>query len=348
MEREAVILKKSKVNDWVNKMREDHTVYGPVKYKHDYHFKELEPGMDVTLEYTRTMIPPKKFLHPQKENLITYRRHDGMETKLPEFEKKQVILGAHPCDARAIEVYDVIFGGDLPDVYYWNRRNNTVIVAVTCTVPDENCFCMSLDECGPTLEKKGYDLLLTDIGDSYLVEIGSTEGSLLLQFEGLFEKAKEEHRHAKNKVVEVTKMKIQRKIPDVPGLHDFLESNYEHDAWAKETKKCLSCGTCTLVCPTCFCYHVEDFNRFNLEDGNRIRIWDSCQLIDFAEVAMGENFRKDREARLKWRIFHKLAYWHEQFGTLGCTGCGRCIEYCPADIDMTEILAEIRGDKVYA
>ena len=125
-------------------------------------------------------------------------------------------------------------------------------------------------------------------------------------------------------------------------------AHMDHKEWEEQAKLCTSCGTCTMVCPTCFCYHVEDFNRWNMKDGERVRMWDSCQLIDFAEVAMGENFRKDRTARLKWRIYHKLAYWKEQFGTDGCTGCGRCMSYCIAQIDMTKSIAEIRGEKVHA
>lgn len=348
MVREAVILEKSKLQDWVDALRKDYKVCGPVKGKKDHKFVELEPGMEVSLEYTRTMIPPKKYLHPQRENLITYNRTDGMEAKIPEIEQKTVVLGVHPCDARAVLVYDVIFGGDMPDPYYENRRKNTIIVAVTCTIPDENCFCMSLDDCGPTMKDKGYDLLLTDIGDKYIVEVGSLEGSLLLQHSGIFRNVADEDRAAKNKTVEISKMKIQRKIPDISKLPEFMENHYHHEVWKKEAGKCVSCGACTLTCPTCFCYHVEDINKFNLVDGDRVRMWDSCQLIDFAEVAMGENFRAEREARLKWRIYHKLAYWPEQFKTLGCTGCGRCITFCMSDIDMTKALAEIRGELVNA
>jgi len=347
MEREALILKKSALRDWVETLRRDYMVFAPVKGKMEYNFREVSPEVDFTLEYTRTIIPPKKFLHPQKEQLVAYRRDNGTEWKLPEIKQKSVVLGVHPCDARAMMVYDVVFGGDLPDPYYWNRRKNTIIVAVTCTVPDEDCFCLSWDKCGPTLNDKGYDLLLTDIGDSYLIELGSLEGSLLVQSE-LFTKAAPSDREKKVITVQATCNKIKKQLPDAQHIPEFLEKHYDDKAWDVETKKCVSCGTCTLVCPTCFCYHVEDFNRWNIKDGERVRIWDSCQLIDFAEVAMGENFRKDRGARLKWRIYHKLAHWPEQFGTLGCTGCGRCMHYCIADIDMTETIDVIRGGKVHA
>ncbi|MCE1245719.1 MAG: 4Fe-4S dicluster domain-containing protein [Firmicutes bacterium] len=348
MEKDAVILLKSKVRHWLDLLLEKYVVCAPVKNKADYKFTELEPGMEPCLSYTRTLIPPKKYLHPQQETLFSYKRTDGMEAQLPEFEKKTVVLGVHPCDARAIQIYDVVFGGDLPDIYYWHRRKNTIIVAISCTEPDENCFCMSFSDCGPTLDKKGYDLLLTDLGDRYVMEAGSLEGSMLIQHPGLFDRVTDADIQAKGRALEIAKLRVRSKIPDIKGLPAFLERHYEHDVWAKEAKKCVSCGACTMTCPTCFCYHMEDFNRFNLSEGERVRIWDSCQLFDFAEVAMGENFRRDREARLKWRIYHKLAYWPEQFGTLGCTGCGRCAHYCMADIDMTRSMAEIRGESIYA
>lgn len=346
MEKDAVVIKKSRMTDWVDALRRNYLVCGPVKYKFEVNFKEIEPGMEMALDYTRTVIPPKKYLHPIREAIGSYDRSNGQEWKLPEITKKTVVFGVHPCDARAMQTYDVIFGGDTPDPYYWNRRKNTIVIATGCMHPDEDCFCLSWNECGPTMDK-GFDLLMTDIGDKYLVEIGSLEGSLLVQHD-FFEKAAPEDREAKRVASETVKGKIRKHVPDGAHLPEFLEKNYDDKAWDVETAKCVSCGTCTIVCPTCFCYHVEDFNKWNLKDGERVRVWDSCQLIDFAEVAMGENFRKDRGARLKWRIYHKLAYWPEQFGTLGCVGCGRCMKYCIADIDMTEAISAIKGEKVNA
>lgn len=346
MEREAVILKKENLRKWVDSLRKQYTVFAPVLGNKEYSFREVEDDTDFTLDYVRTMIPPKKFLHPQREELASYHRGNGMEWELPKFDKKQVILGVHPCDARGIKSDDVVFGGDLPDPYYWNRRKNTIIVTVACANPDENCFCLSWDECGPML-KDGFDLQMIDIGNSYYVEIGSLQGSLMVQGD-LFVKANEDQEKLKEKQVNLARQKIRKHVPDGDTLPEFLEQHYENEVWEVEAEKCLSCGSCTMVCPTCFCYHVEDFNRWNVTDGKRMRMWDSCQLIDFSEVAMGENFRKDRAARLKWRIYHKLAYWPDQFGLYGCTGCGRCITYCPAKIDMTEVIATIRGEKVHA
>ncbi len=344
MEREAVILEKSRLADWVEALKSGYMVCGPVKGNKEYNFQEINDAGELALEYTRTVIPPKKYIHPPREVLHSYDREEE-ETgwELPVIDKKTVVLGVHPCDARAIGVYDKVFGGDIPDPYYWNRRKNVIIVAITCTVPDDKCFCLSWNECGPTMDQDGYDLLMTDIGDSYFIQVGSLEGSLLVQHD-FFSPADEDHLENKYMAVADSGEKVQKLISDAPHLPQFLEDNYNHDAWDVETSKCVSCGTCTLVCPTCFCYHVEDFNRWNTREGQRIRMWDSCQLIDFAEVAMGENFRQDRGARLKWRIYHKLAYWQEQFGTNGCTGCGRCMEYCIADIDMTRAIATIKGE----
>jgi ferredoxin len=347
MIREAVVLEKSKLREWVNALIKDYSVSAPVKGYKDVNFKELDETTEFTLDYVRTIIPPKKFLHPTREDLVAYQRNNGTEWKLPEITKKTVVLGIHPCDARALESYDKVFGGEYPDPYYWNRRKNTIFVVMSCQHPDENCFCLTFDENGPTMGDKGYDLLMTDIGDKYFIEIGSLEGSLLVQYP-FFSKATDENRKKRHAVTEVARQKVRILQPDGKHLPEFLEQNYNNEEWNSEIEKCVSCGNCSMVCPTCFCYHVEDFNKWNTIDGNRTRMWDSCQLIDFSEVAMGENFRKDRGARMKWRIYHKLAYWPEQFGTYGCTGCGRCISYCIADIDMTRIIAAMRGEKVNA
>ncbi|MFP4496730.1 MAG: 4Fe-4S dicluster domain-containing protein [Vulcanimicrobiota bacterium] len=351
MQGKAVVLEKARLDDWVKQLKGNYTVCGPTFGMKEYHFKEIDEDHPLDMNYTRTVIPPKKYLHPQRETLAVYKRGEHVDWDLPEYDKKTVVLGVHPCDARAILTYDVVFGGDIPDPFYWRRRENTIIVATTCTSPDEHCFCLTWDKCGPTMDKEGYDLLMTDIGEKFLIEVGSLEGSMLVQSD-LFYVATEEDLQKKEKLAEEIRKKVRRLSPDGNELPDFLKKHYEHPAWDIETQKCVSCGSCTLVCPTCFCYHVEDFNRWNLKDGNRVRIWDSCQLIDFAEVAMGENFRKDRGARLKWRIYHKLAYWPEQFNTFGCTGCGRCIEYCMADIDMTEAIDNIKesweGGKINA
>jgi sulfhydrogenase subunit beta (sulfur reductase) len=220
-------------------------------------------------------------------------------------------------------------------------------VGMTCLHPDEHCFCLTYDEEGPTLISSAYDLNMTDIGDKYFVEIGSLEGSMMVQYP-FFEKATDDDRKERYRVAEFSRQKIRKLEPDGNHLPEFLKSNYDHDAWKPEVEKCMTCGNCTMVCPTCFCYHQEDYNKWNVKDGERVRMWDSCQLIDFSEVAMGENFRKDKAARMKWRIYHKLAYWPEQFNTFGCTGCGRCITYCIADIDMTRVIASIRGEEVHA
>jgi sulfhydrogenase subunit beta (sulfur reductase) len=347
MHKDAVVLLKNKLREWVNILLEKYVVSAPVKGYRDYNFRVIDEETEFTLDYTRTVIPPKKHLHPTRERMASYKIGEGADWNVPPPDKKTVVLGVHPCDARAIVAYDRVFDNDMPDPYYRNHRKNTIFVGMTCLHPDEHCFCLTFNDEGPTLLSSVCDLNMTDIGDRYFIEIGSPEGSMMVQYP-FFERATDEDRKERFRTAEFSKQKIRKLNPDGEHLPEFLKSHYDHDVWKPEVEKCMTCGNCTMVCPTCFCYHQEDLNKWNVKDGERVRMWDSCQLIDFSEVAMGENFRKDKAARMKWRIYHKLAYWPEQFNTFGCTGCGRCITFCIADIDMTRIIAAIKGEETHA
>jgi len=374
METDLLILPKKRLNEWVKTLMQEYKVYAPMKNIREHKFDLLEDCNDLTLHYTRTVIPPKSILHPPCETILKYSMdiEKDMDEEIPSIDNPIVLLGVHPCDARGIYIYDVVFGGMYADPYYWNIRNNSYLVAVTCQDPDESCFCTSMSELGPTLQRgmcdlvatgggeenddimqlssfdEGlFDLLLTDLGDKFLVEVGSFKGEDLVKYD-FFETAEYEHMFAKEDIVGEVREKINNKLPSASNIPQILPQYFNDLLWKKESEKCVACGSCTLVCPTCFCYNVDDVTRFNLKEGERVRIWDSCQLLEYASVAEGENFRKDKTARLKNRIYHKLANWPQQFNTLGCIGCGRCIHYCIANIDMTEIISQFKGEKAYA
>jgi heterodisulfide reductase subunit C len=147
----------------------------------------------------------------------------------------------------------------------------------------------------------------------------------------------------KQKVLENARRKFHKKL-NTQGLPELLEENFRHPIWEELMHECLACGSCTMVCPTCFCYNVVDKIDLNLKSGKRQREWDSCMLLEYAQVALGHNFRKDRDARVKQRIYHKLVYYEPQFGTLGCVGCGRCIKTCVKKIDITDVISRLRGE----
>lgn len=320
---------------------------GPMTRKSDVTFGEISSADELKLDYRTTTMPPKKFFH-QRETLLTYDS-DG-KFMAPEMGAVPpiLLLGVHPCDLNAMLRQDRLFSKEYEDAYYMRRRKNSVVVALNCTEVGEDCFCASL-ETGPSAEE-GFDLLMTDIGDSYLIEVGSEAGQRMLTGLSLRdaskEHLKEKERRAKAALAKFTK------IYNAEGTGDLASRSPDHAVWTLIGEKgglagcfaCLSCGNCSLVCPTCYCFEVADTPDLSLRGGVRAREVDSCQLLEYAEVALGGNFRADRRSRIR--------HWMTcKFGAAGggldssCVGCGRCIHSCPAHIDITEVGKSLRGER---
>jgi ferredoxin len=216
------------------------------------------------------------------------------------------------------------------------KRKKAIIVGLDCNQPcDEHSFCKSM---GSLAVEGGYDLFLTDIGDAYMVEYGSPTGmELLARYQGAREATDTDM--SRFRAVQDAKWpkftyKLEMGISDLPNL---LAIGYDNPLWEELGEKCLACGACTLVCPTCYCFDVVDRLELSLKEGERLRVWDSCQLSSFATVAGGENFRKSRANRQRHRFFRKGKYLTEMFGKVGCVGCGRCVRSCLVHIDPVEV-----------
>ncbi len=309
----------------------------------DHVFKAIETPEEVDLRYQNTILPPKKALHLPFEVLFSFDK-EGAITHAKDVGP-QVLFGVHPCDLHAIAILDIVFKRDYVDPYYVNKRNDTTIVALNCQTVGENCFCLSLGT-GPSV-KDPCDATLTPLPpvlseDRYLLEIHTPKGFDLVQGMDLVP-AEPDVLSEKSKVIEETKRHFKKRI-NTQDILEIMEDNFRNPIWEELMEDCLGCGSCTMVCPTCFCYNVADVVDLNLKSGRRQREWDSCMLLEYAEVAMGHNFRKDRDARIKQRMYHKLAYYQPQFGTLGCVGCGRCVTTCVKKIDITDVVARLRGE----
>lgn len=304
-------------------------------------FDPLKSAEDLRLDYDVTILPPKKYFMPQRETLVEYNTNEGM-TAVNEVTPR-IILGIHPYDLIAIQQMDKVFEETHSDENYLAKRRQSVLVGVNMKNASEWSFAHTM---GTATTESGYDLMLTDIGDKYAVEIGSVKGSELLE-------------NVKSELGDVGMGEIEkvRKFKDeLPGkfrddtafdpfeLPRLLSEYYGKDEfWEENAEDCLSCGTCNLVCPTCYCFDVKDVNDITLTEGERLRTWDGCMLEAFAEVAGNENFREQKAARYRHRYMRKGRYMYNKFGDIACVGCGRCSEQCVPDIaDPVDVFNQMK------
>lgn len=322
----------------VDFLRLRYKISGPVKRDGHAAFSGISSASELFLDYETTMIPPSKvFFYKAEQDILFFEHSDTVRIKeaLPPENGDEIILGIHPCDMNAIFYLDKVFS---EDPYYMAVRERTLLVALNCNRAGAHCFCSSLGT-GPHLKaESGYDALLTDAGEGYLVEIKSERGRAAFGLEG--PEAGPEGRKLKSEK-EMEAIESFRKIIDLGGLDAIFIKNQAHPVWSRTAEgRCLSCSNCVMVCPTCFCHDIVDETEMGLAQTRRFRRWDACQDAGFSKVH-GGNFRSRREARLRQFVMHKLNYT-AQFGTPGTVGCGRCIKWCPTGIDLTEIAREIR------
>ncbi|MGZ4355866.1 MAG: 4Fe-4S dicluster domain-containing protein [Gaiellaceae bacterium] len=286
----------------------------------------------------------KQFLLPSRLRLWRARRDDaGLEVEPePTDDTPLAFFGVRACELQGIAIQDrVLLEGQFVDRDYAARRKDTFIVAVNCFEPGGTCFCVSMGS-GPKAEA-GYDLALTEILDGshrFLVEVGTARGSDVLA-ELPRRSAEDGDRRAAAEAVEGAAQKMGRQL-DTTDLRGLLARNLEHERWDDVASRCLTCGNCTMVCPTCFCTSVEDVSDLAGDEAEHVRLWDSCFSLDHSYIH-GGSVRPSGRSRYRQWLTHKFGTWHDQFGTSGCIGCGRCISWCPVGIDVTEELTAIRA-----
>jgi formate hydrogenlyase subunit 6/NADH:ubiquinone oxidoreductase subunit I len=258
-------------------------------------------------------------------------------------EAPYALLGVRSCDLSAIGIHDaVLLGRRYPDVRYAGRRADSFVVAVTCSDPGGTCFCASMGT-GPRPEG-GFDLALTELLDNgthrFLVDVGTSLGADVLAAVTTTDAHATDVLEARG-VAARSADRMGRTV-DTDGLKDLLYASAESPRWDDIASRCLACTNCTLVCPTCFCTSVEDVADLTGDNAERRRVWDSCFTQDFAYIH-GGSVRAETRSRYRQWMTHKFASWIDQFGMSGCVGCGRCITWCPAGIDITAEVAALRG-----
>ncbi|HEV57234.1 MAG TPA: Ni/Fe hydrogenase subunit beta [Phycisphaerales bacterium] len=293
-------------------------------------FGPLEQAADLRLDYDVTILPPKNYVLPPRETLLTYEvggTYNSMIEAGP-----LVLLGVHPYDLVAINQMDELFSQDQYDAHYMARRKQITIVACDVAMPSKNVFASSM---GTAVVDKGYDILITDVGEGYVLDVATDKGRELIALAGPLPDASDQDLARRQAVQDKNRKELNRHpLECKPSyLPKLLERAYDHPIWEQKAQTCFSCGSCNLVCPTCYCFDVQDDVDWDLKKGCRWRAWDGCLLENFATVAGDHNFRKRRADRFRHRLYRKAKYVPEKIGgQIACVGCGRCVGACIPDI----------------
>ncbi|WP_456455066.1 4Fe-4S dicluster domain-containing protein [Thermovibrio sp.] len=337
----AKVLPKANLSLFLEGLTKEFKVIAPLREGKAVKFKELKETSKLELSYTRTILPPKKYLLPYRRERFTYSPDDLSFEETTKIEP-QVIFGIHPCDLHGISILDAIYLGEPPDPNYLNVRDKTYLIGISC-MPDDYCFCLSTGTAFP--EGASWELFLTDIGSDYFVSIGSPKGDeLVIKFKELFRDIeKEDLELYKRSSIKKKRAFKESQLPDLERISQLVELEYESSVWEEEASGCFCCGTCTNVCPTCFCYTTLDIPDLEGKRIKRLELITSCQYPEYSLVAGGHYFKPKRADRFKHRYYHKLVGYPYQIGKLGCVGCGRCSYYCPAKISMVKTIKKLRG-----
>jgi sulfhydrogenase subunit beta (sulfur reductase) len=316
-------------------------LYAPMRRGSSFAFDRPALWSDVYMDYPRTILPPRKFLLPPRETTFVFDAKDGFRDLVAEAAKPIVLFGMHAYDIYGLSILARVFAeGPYKDPYFITRRQNTTIIGIDFE-PDEKHFAYSMNA---DFVDSGFDLFLNDIGESYLVLVGTSRGDDILLMSGSlleqpthadFEEYKRRSSRRRNKY----KTKL-----DLGDLPEILEMEYHSRMWEEVGERCMSCGSCSSVCPTCYCFDINDEVQLGGRAGSRVRSWDSCLFQTHALVAGGESFRASRSSRIKFRFYHKQRGFVAEYGRPSCVGCGRCAETCPAEIDICKVIQTIRGE----
>ncbi|HHO47965.1 MAG TPA: hydrogenase [Desulfobacteraceae bacterium] len=306
-----------------------------------YGFDAICRFEDLRLDYTTTTHSPKKFFLPHREVLATFSLSGTTWEKMVDDNAYLPVafFGMHACDINALNKLDkVMIDSSYPNPYYAAKRRSTFIIGIDC-VPQPQCFCRSM---GADTVLHGFDMFLTDIGGDYFVEVQSAEAYELLKGAGTRDPSSHDHALFMKKG-DMKKAGFSCQV-DATDLTKILDMEFQAEVWLDWGKKCLSCGTCANVCPTCYCYGVQEYVDLDLRGALKEMHLYSCNLIDFAEVAGGHNFRPESHTRLKYRFYHKHRGFVEAFEASLCVGCGRCGTACLAGITVPEVIASVRRE----
>ncbi|MHC4183135.1 MAG: 4Fe-4S dicluster domain-containing protein [Planctomycetota bacterium] len=302
---------------------------------------EIQSADEIHLDHIQTNNSIKEYFLPKTEKILSYTfEKNKVAIEEPEgFAVKSVIFGSRPCDAASLPIMDKVFNWDCSDKFWVERREAAVVMTIACDKCDNYCFCTSVGLAPDS--KEGSDVLLTKVSDDeYLVETVTEKGEKLVEsLETVFVPVDNPGVETLNRQVATVEKKF-----DIEKVKPWLDENFVHKVWAEFSTKCIGCGACTFVCPTCHCFDVVD--ECTMSKGDRVKNWDGCQFKMFTLHTSGHNPRSTQDQRWRQRIMHKFKYYVEMFDNILCVGCGRCSRVCPADMNISEMLEIIASEGV--
>lgn len=333
---------KIKLQELWRRLSAEGTLHLPVRSDGVVDFAPWREDAEADPEVLNTFLPPKKYFYPQTETVLKYQFGDNLQLMdvSPPAGEKTILFGVRPCDAAAFSLMDRVYLGEPVDEAYRRRRENTVVIALGCPAPDETCFCQAFD-IDPG-KAPGADLLASDTGTELVFVAQSSKGEeLLAKLNGVLQEATSGD---ENKVKDAQERAGEGYLTrvSVHGLAEKLDSSFDSPYWDRLYRRCIACGTCTYLCPTCHCFDLQEYAAGH--SGERIRCWDACMFADFTQMAGGHNPRPTQKERVRQRFMHKLNYFPRQHGgEYACVGCGRCVRQCPVNLDILEVIREMGG-----
>ncbi len=341
MDGEVYRLPRERLGALVERLAREYRVLGPIRRGDSVAWGDVRPDTVLALDYATTMLPPRQFFAPQSEVLFRFRRgaDGGFAFEEPPSQEPLALLGVHGCDLTGLRVLRSFHESSCRDKVVPHRLDRAFILGIGCWTPClEESFCKDM---GSLENESPAALYAWDLGEALLLKVVTERGREILKDLSLAAAGPEElvALRRRTRVRHETFPAHLRFAPE--KLASALQAAHDDILWEANAERCLSCGRCNLVCPTCTCFDVCDQAGLDGSAGARLRTWTGCQVPGFSKIAGGHDFRPTRTQQLRYRIFRKGKYMPERYGMVGCTGCGRCIHHCPTDISIRDIFRQV-------
>lgn len=332
----------SELKPFLDALAQEMELYVPKKSGEHYVYNRYDSSANVQVEFNniRACMPVKEFLFPMRELAAVYPKPFE-----PKVIKPFAVFGLKYCDLRSIEILDKVFTEvDYEDLFYVTRRKKMFIISSDCSEPAESCFCNVLG--GKPFAQSGYDLNVSQVKDQYIIEAGSQKGKEFIEkHSGLFNETIDKISDERDKIRVKTQKQLEQNNVHLKfelPVNELVKNSRNSVVYEEKATTCVECQACTRICPTCHCFYLYDNKKKDYF--TKMKMWDSCMRIAYAEVAGGANPRKSVGNRLRHRFMHKFSYFLERYGIDMCVGCGRCVDAEAGEMDIREVLQKLNEE----